>query len=275
MSLMMQPIVLKQEIGGEPGGFNATMMRRVPALYFMNWFKRGCQAVVLTWLLCLAPASHAGSYEDFFRAVELDDGRAVRRLVARGFDANAPSPQGQVAFYLAMRDGALNVAEALLDAPGLDVDRANPRGETPLMMAALKGRLLWSQKLVQMGAAVRRQGWTPLHYAASGVEGENDRVAAFLLERGAEVDAVAPWGTTALMLAAGYGSEATIRVLLAHDADIARRNERGLTAADFARQSGRERLAEALAELIGKAEGAAGASAADPSAGQSPARKTP
>jgi hypothetical protein len=206
-------------------------------------------------ILVLAGSSaRSGSYEDFFRAVALDDARTVSRLVERGFDANWPAPDGQVALYLAMRDGSLQVAQALLAAPGLDVDLANIRGETPLMMAAIKGRLEWAQRLVQMGAAIRRPGWTPLHYAASAADQAQHQVAAFLLERGAEVDALAPNDTTPLMLAAGYGSEDTIRILLARGADITRRNARGLSAADFARYAGRDRLAQALQALVDQAE---------------------
>ena len=221
----------------------------------MNKLKTLLGVLVVLQGLWLAPVpANAGIYEDFFKAVELDDAQKVTALIERGFDANWPAPDGQVALFQAMRDGSLKVAQALLAAPGLDVDRANIRGETPLMMAAIKGRLEWVQQLVQMGAAVRREGWTPLHYAASAADQEQHRVALFLIERKAEVDALAPNETTPLMLAAGYGSEETIRVLLANGADPTRRNARGLTAADFARYAGRDRLAEALQQLQQRSE---------------------
>jgi len=38
------------------------------------------------------------------------------------------------------------------------------------MMAALRGSLEWTQRLIERGAAINRDGWTPLHYAASGPE---------------------------------------------------------------------------------------------------------
>jgi ankyrin repeat protein len=93
-----------------------------------------------------------------------------------------------------------------------------------------------------------------LHYAASAADQAQHQVAAFLLERGAEVDALAPNDTTPLMLSAGYGSEDTIRILLARGADITRRTARGLSAADFARYAGRDRLAQALQALVDQAE---------------------
>jgi ankyrin repeat protein len=45
------------------------------------------------------------------------------------------------------------------------------------------------------------------------------------------------------MMAARYGAEAAADVLLRKGADARVRNDRGLTAADFARTAGREALA--------------------------------
>jgi len=110
-------------------------------------------------------------------------------------------------------------------------------------MAALRGQLDSTQRLLARGAAINRPGWTPLHYAASGPE---PKVVALLLERGAAVDAPSPNRTTALMMAARYGSEDSVRLLRARGADLNARNELGLNAADFARLGGRESLTKAL-----------------------------
>ena len=115
-------------------------------------------------------SAHAGAYEDFFRAVNVDNVRTVNQLLERGFDPNAADEKGQVGLYLALREGSLQVAEALLKHPGLKVDAVNAAHETPLMMAALRGNLEWTQRLLDRGAQLNRKGWTPLHYAASGPE---------------------------------------------------------------------------------------------------------
>ena len=70
-----------------------------------------------------------------------------------------------------------------------------------------------------------------------------------LLEHGAEVDAAAPNGTTPLMMAAQYGSEDSVRLLLERGADPNRRNQRELNAADFAKLAGRDSLAARLHKL--------------------------
>lgn len=188
-------------------------------------------------------SAHAGAYEDFFRAVNVDNVRTVNQLLERGFDPNAADEKGQVGLYLALREGSLQVAEALLKHPGLKVDAVNAADETPLMMAALRGNLEWTQRLLDRGAQLNRKGWTPLHYAASGPE---PKVVSLLLDRGAEIEARSPNGTTPLMMAARYGAYDAAERLLARGADPRARNDLGLGAADFARQGDREALAVKL-----------------------------
>jgi hypothetical protein len=197
------------------------------------------QSIVLLWI----SFAHAGAYEDFFRAVGNDDAATVNALLARGFDPNAADPKGENALFLALRAEAQKVTAALLARPDLKVDAVNPQGETPLMMAALRGNLEWTQRLIERGAAINRQGWTPLHYAASSAE---PKVVALLLDRGAAIDARSPTGNTALMMAARYGAEPSVTLLLARGADARLINANNLDAADLARTSGREALAARL-----------------------------
>lgn len=194
--------------------------------------------------LLLAGSARAGSYEDFFKAVSLDDAAAVERLLKRGFDPNSRDEAGQAALFLCMREGSFRVAALLLQSPDLQVDAANAAGETPLMMAALKGHTEWLPRLVERGARIEREGWTPLHYAATGPQ---TAAVRWLLERGARIDARSPNGSTPLMMAARYGAEDSALLLLQRGADARLRNQRELAAADFARQAGREQLAGQLA----------------------------
>jgi len=114
------------------------------------------------------------------------------------------------------------------------------------MMAALKAEVDAATALVAHGAAVQKDGWSPLHYAATGPEPE---IVRTLLERGAEVDAVSPNGSTPLMMAAQYGSEDSVKLLLQRGADPSRRNQRDLRASDFAKLAGRDNLAAQLQKL--------------------------
>ena len=207
--------------------------------------KRFKFSVYLSIVLAISSA-RAGAYVDFFRAIGADDGRAVATLLARGFDPNSPDEHGQVGLFLALRDDAPKVADALLASPATRIDEPNGVGETPLMMAALRGRLDAARRLVERGAQVNRDGWTPLHYAATGPE---PRLVSLMLEQGARIDAPSPNHSTPLMMAARYGPEASVDILLAHGADPKPRNDKALNAADFARQAGREALAVRLERL--------------------------
>jgi ankyrin repeat protein len=68
-----------------------------------------------------------------------------------------------------------------------------------------------------------------------------------LLQKGATVDAESPNGTTPLMMAAGYGSDVVVDMLLKRGADRTRKNQQGLDAAAFAKKAGRDGLAQRLA----------------------------
>lgn len=200
-----------------------------------HYFKSICYLVVAI----VSSSAFAGVYEDFFQAVNRDDGNTVAMLVKRGFDPNSRDPEGQTAMHLALRDQSPQVAQALWSSPGLDVDAVNASGETPLMMAALRGELEWARRLLERGAKVHRAGWSPLHYAATGNE---PRIVALLLDRGAPIDARSPNGTTPLMMAARYGAEAGVDLLLARGADKQLRNDLDLDARAFAKLARREYL---------------------------------
>jgi len=205
----------------------------------------------LKWLVQLVVAvgfssANAGAYEDYFRAVAVDNARSVAELLQRGFDPNSRDEKGQSALYLALRDGNDAVVELLLAQPQLALEQRNAAGETALMMAALRGRRVWVERLLDKGAmpSPAGNGWTALHYAASGPD---TATLVLLLQRGAVLDSRSPNGSTPLMMAAGYGPEAAVDLLLAAGADRGLRNQRELTAADFARGAGREALAKRLA----------------------------
>lgn len=199
-------------------------------------------------LVALGVSAFAGSFEDFFIAVRNDHAGTVGTLLQRGFDPNARSEQGQLGLVLAMQEGSLKTADVLLLHPAIQIDALNQAGESALMMAALKGEMAGVRTLLARGAKVNQPGWSALHYAASGTEGS--AAVRLLLEKGAEVDAASPNGSTALMMAAQYGSEDSVKLLLAGGADPKQRNQRELSAADFGRLAGRDKLAAALDKLV-------------------------
>ena len=128
----------------------------------------------------------ATSVEDFVKAAEFNDPRVIQRQLQQGIDPNLTDSRGRTALFTAVREGSEGALAALLSSARVNVDAVNADGETPLMLAAIRGSLPMVQALVKRGAAVNRAGWTPLHYACSGPD---NGVAAFLIAQGAELNA--------------------------------------------------------------------------------------
>ena len=185
----------------------------------------------------------AGSYEDFFSAIHNDNASTLANLLERGFDPNTRDPKGQPGLTMAIQEQSPKAEKALLDRSDIDVNALNQAGESALMMAALRGNLPTLQRLLERGARVNQPGWSALHYAATGPD---SKIVEVLVERGADIDAASPNGTTPLMMAAQYGSEASVELLLKRGADAKKRNQRNLAAVDFAKLSGRESLVKRL-----------------------------
>lgn len=203
-------------------------------------------------LFLLHPGAHAGSYDDFFTAIIRDNPATITDLLRRGFDPNTPNERGDKGLLLALQLESDRVFFALLQSPQVDVNAHNARGETPLMLAAIKGNLPAVQALLARGADVNRPGWAPLHYAASGGTPQHAQIVALLLEHFAYIDAASPNGSTPLMLAARYGSDAIVQLLLQEGADPTLKNQLGLTARDFALEADRERTAALIDEAMRK-----------------------
>lgn len=210
------------------------------------------------WLAALGLGAVLGAQaapiDDLVTAAELNDERSIKSALARGVDPNQPDGRGRLALFIAAREESVRALAALVTAPALEVDVQNPAGETPLMIAAIRGSLPSVQLLVKRGAAVNREGWTPLHYAAAGPD---NGVAAFLVAQGAEVNARSANGTTPLMMAARYGNSLVVPLLLKAGADASLTNEQGLSAADFAQRGGRDGLAKELAAVSAASAGSA------------------
>lgn len=199
-------------------------------------------------LLLLAwGAALAGSYDDFFVAIQRDDDRAVQTLLNRGFDPNTRNAKDQHGLYLAMWVPAPKVAATLIAWSKTDVEPRTQQDESPLMIAALTGQLDLATRLVERGADVNKTGWTPLHYAATR---GHLAVMRLLLEHSAYIDAESPNGTTPLMMAAQYGTPQAVKLLLEEGADPLLRNQLNLSAIDFAHRAGRKESAEMIAAFV-------------------------
>ena len=210
---------------------------------FINHINKSIYLVVLLGF----NVAFAGSYEDFFQAVKRDDSTVIQQLLSRGFDANTPDPTGQQALLIALREPSIKVANVLIAWPKTDLNAFNPKGESPLMLAAVKGHVDLAETMIKKGADVNKTGWTPLHYAASTGQ---VKVISLLLENHAYIDAASPNGSTPLMMASMYGTGDAVKLLLDEGADPLLKNEQGLSALQFAERGKRPDAIELVSKAV-------------------------
>jgi ankyrin repeat protein len=182
-------------------------------------FTRVLAPLALVALLCAAIAPESPIADAAMRG----DVAAVRALLARGADVNAPQGDGMTALHWAAQRGDADLTTVLLRA------RANVAAVTrigayvPLHIAAMNGHATIVKALLDARADVRAvttAGVTPLHYAA--LAGSVPAVQ-MLLERGADVNATEPgWEHTPLMVAAAHDRVDVVKLLLARGADHTR-----------------------------------------------------
>ena len=217
-------------------------------MYFLKNLKK---SFVIIGLFSIHACVMAGSYEDFFKAIQLDRPQEIQQLLQRGFDPNTVNPAGVPALLVALQEQSFLAADVLAQHPQTRADARNARDESALMLAALRGQERLVVHLVSRGAAVNKSGWTPLHYAATG---GHVRVAAFLIGAQADVNAESASGTTPLMMAAMYGNSDTVKLLLESGAEAYPQNDNGLTALDFATKAGQERSERLIREVLQRAQ---------------------
>ena len=175
--------------------------------------------------------SNAGSYDDFIAAVTFDQPAVIENLLARGFDPNTPNEKGDAGILVALQSEAPKSAMLLAKSAQTNVNVQNQLGETPLMLAAINNQLDLAKVLIARGADVNREGWTPLHYAATKGHREMMRL---LLENDAYIDSESVNGTTPLMMAAFSTSPLAVKLLLEEGADPTLVNHGNASALDIA-----------------------------------------
>ena len=180
-------------------------------------------------------------------AIATDDaGKVAYVLREKAYDPNLYLPNGETPLVYAIRmDASVTVNKVLLRSYKINVKVPTLRGETPLMLAAIKGDQALAQKLLDMGAPINANyGWTALHYSASVGEAE---MTQFLIDHGAQINARTPRGVTPLYMAARIAAAGTVAVLLRAGADKTLCTDEGISPAESAKRRGSTALAKELA----------------------------
>lgn len=205
------------------------------------------RAIVCAIALALPIGAVAqSSYDIVLKAANQGDTQTVGSLLAQGLDPNTADGEGYTLLMIAARGGHAELVSMLL-ARKAGIARRSPHGDTALLLASLKGHLPVVKVLVESGAAVKTPGWAPVHYAA--FEGRAE-VLNYLIEKGADKNALGPNGFTPLMLAARGGHLDACKALLGWDADFRIEGPKGETALKIA-QARKDVALEALLKRAG------------------------
>lgn len=223
-------------------------------------------ALALIFLGTLSPHAALSVSPDPVRfgvTIEAGDHAAAERWLKAGLDPNYEADRIGTGLMIAAWEGDIRMMEVFLRY-GANINHVNERGEQALLHAAWKGHLPAVEWLLARGAQLNRgkAAWSALHYA---VFAGHEEVAHVLVERGADIDARSPNGSSVLMMAAREGRESLARWLVERGADTTVTNEYGDDALDWALRRGHVRLAQQLAAPPARfAEAAREATAAPP-----------
>lgn len=213
--------------------------------------------LLLLALACLPSASHAAGNDSktadaYAKAVQLDDERGMKKLLAAGVDPNliAQKQRGETGLMLAVHEDSKKVFNVLLNAHDIDLNLRSRNGDTALMIASYKGDVAAVKALLDKEAEPNNTGWTALHYAAAI---GNDEIVQMLLDASAYIDAGSPNNTTPIMMAARAGKILTVKLLLDSGADVTLKNDVGMTAIDLARKFDHDDIVDGLTHRLKQA----------------------
>jgi ankyrin repeat protein len=187
---------------------------------------------------------HAAVYDEMMSAVKLGDRGTVIDLLNRGMDVNTSDIEGNTLLMLAVRENHPELVDLFIQQRA-KINARNMHGDSALRLAAYQGQLSLVKRLVEAGAQLEMEGWTPLIYATFNGHAE---VVEYLLSKGADINAVSESGMTALMAAARGGYADLAKRLVALGADIDLKDTNGRTALDWATRARNTTIADFLTE---------------------------
>ena len=187
------------------------------------------------------------------KALDYAADRGLREVVTCLSVKETTDGHGNTPLHQAVFNGQSETVRMLLPTSGNMLNAPNDAGETPLIIACMKGNLIIADLLIDAGAEVNKallNGNTPLHFA---VWSENKFIGRKLIATNAQVDAQNENGETPLILAAREGNNEFAALLVEHGANVNLADILQRTALYYAGERGYNEIVEML--LTAGAEG--------------------
>lgn len=178
--------------------------------------------------------------EEFFKAIRLRDGRAVKAFIQGGMDPNIKNSSGQTALTFALEVTDASMIEPLMD--NADLGLKDSAGNTPIYVALKFDHPEVFEKLLAKNVDINSAGRTSKNVnnqtiLALAVQRRNSELVGRLLEKGADTNLADESGVTPL-----YGAiigenvdTGIVRALLEKGANVNNQStSRGATALIYA-----------------------------------------
>lgn len=149
-------------------------------------------------------------------------------------------------FLNACKSGNKAIVQTFLKKGGINLDKRDAMGNTPLYYVCLKGAKDIAKMLIDGGAEVsmaNNASETPMHCVAKS---GNKDIVTMLVDAGADINATDSSGNTPLIWSVRSGKTETSLYLISKGADIALKNNEGHSAFDYATAAGLRDLVSAL-----------------------------
>ncbi len=173
----------------------------------------------------------------------------ISALVKHGANIHVVDAYGDNLWHIAVLDmQSIYIAPVLRDS-GLDYDKPNHLGNTPLHRAISLGKDQWAATLLNMGADPNKKGRGGNTALIFAVRAKSLSLLEQLLAKGAHIEAKNREGYTAFLFAVRYALYAEAEYLLTQGANAQTKNHLGHSALALAALHGRARDIRVLAKM--------------------------
>jgi ankyrin repeat protein len=177
-----------------------------------------------------------------YLAVQRGDIDQIERHIYWGADINQPNVDGETPLHVAAAKGRLVVVKLLLKHAA-EIDAANRDGHSPLYAAVMADRTQVAQYLVDQGAVIEPDQLL-MEVVNNGVTDRD--VVEFLLANGADINHTDTSGMTPLLLAITKNQRLLTKRLIAHGADVNKPGGSGKSPLQTATEGGNQEIIRLL-----------------------------